>query len=636
MRTPIKLEFESFLGGVNLEVPASAIADNELAWATNLKPQPPRVRTRGGIRKLMAWTPTGSAEAIWGAQVVKRAGAWAMVLCGAQSVSWIDSNYVDTYVGILGPSAAQVPWSLTAWNDTIFASRPDDGLRVIHLNPDSVSAAGVPIPTGALTAADGGAGGLGAANYIYVYAYRDSVLGSTGSHSAVSNTLALGANRQVTLTGFVAPTNPRFTEIVIYRSLPNGTGAYYQIAVVGSGTASYTDNIPVSQQTTQASSTNTAPPPLIRAQAVFNGRLWVTDGRLLYPSPLLNPEAFNPADALEVGLDDTEELLDLVSTEDALVVGKRKSIWSVTGTGATSWAIRAVDREHGVTARRSMFGYRNAIWWESDDDFYVSDGVSAGTPLSGEGKRKLRPAFAVRDTSEPSVSGALPQSDGVLFGLVPTDSSARWFYHVPTRSYWPWTMGTIQMLHSGTDAENQARTWVAFSDSLFLMDDEDYAFDDITSLEEEIPVAMWLKAVDGKGKFLKPRRLEIKWADARGGDAGYPVFGSDMLGVANLLISGDRHPSTSAIQGVPPTRAATRTVPISPAIGDPDPAVDYIGDDEWKVYNLLAQSGAFRPLHTVLLRIELPVGSAPKRVRPIAIEKAILRLAAVPVRRRPT
>lgn len=420
MKRNVPIEYKSLLGGVNAEVAASQIDDDELSMAVNFKPRPPGVVQRGGLRHQFQYlAPNGAPEPIRGLAMQLRNEERGMVVLGQTHASWFRLNFgLEVPLGVLGESNSLVPWSVTAWNNSLFAARRADGLRVIELDPDLVDEAGregpAQLPTAVETAENGQL--VDTATYTYVYAWRDSRTGFTTTRSPQSETLT-STGKTVIVSNFEAVPHERFDKIVIYRSLPDGETQWLFIAEIDSDETEYEDNISLEQQGELADEHNDPPPTDARSVIAFQGRLWIHDGRLLYPSGLLNPEAFPADDALEIGQADAEEIVEIVAGPDRILVGKRQSVWSVTGTGATSWEVKLVDSEHGVISERSMFEQNGLYVWASDDDWFASDGQSPGVPLSGLGHRKLRPFFEARDLTKTVLAVPIPGSGGALLGL---------------------------------------------------------------------------------------------------------------------------------------------------------------------------------------------------------------------------
>lgn len=418
MNQPAPFEWPSFLGGVNQEVPASSIGPKDVSMAVNFKPSVEGIRSRGGLRRLFQFrAPNGAPEPVCGLQTAARGGSRGLLVLGQVNSAWYPRDYANpTYLGTIGDSQSLIPWSISPWNDAVFFARDDDGLQIAQLSPDFAGPAGAERPTVAISAADNGAGDLTAGAYLYAEAFKDSRIGTVSSRGPTTS-VTIGASRSVLLDDFTTPPETRFDLRVLYRSLPNGTGALYKIDEIPVADTSYVDNIPIIEQGEAAIEEDSTPPDDVRSVAQFNARLWVTDGRLMYPSEILNPEAFLIRRALEVGQDDNEEIVEFVALKTRIVVGKRGSLWSITGTGPTSFAVDRIDPDHGVVARRGMVAVNGGVAFLSDDDPYFTDGVRPAVPLSGAGYRKLKPFFEARTGTDPLVCVPVPKSDGVIFGM---------------------------------------------------------------------------------------------------------------------------------------------------------------------------------------------------------------------------
>lgn len=423
MKKEAPVDFPSFLGGVNQEVAASQIADNEVAMAVNLRPRPPGLIQRGGLRRQFTFTaPNGSDEPVRGLAMQLRYNERGLVVLGQTHASWFRLNYsFESQMGVIDETHGLVPWAVAPWNDSLFIARKSAGLVVLEFGPDLTDAAGHVAPVGILTAVENAVPGelISGQVYTWVYAFRDSRTGYTTNHSPASAPLT-SSGKQAEIANFDAPPSARFDKYVLYRSLPGGTSEWLEVEEIDIATDEYTpyvDIIPLEQQGAFADEHNDVPVEHARSVISFNGRLWIHDGRLVYPSGLLNVEAFPVDEALEIGQSDAEEIVEFVAGQDRILVGKRNSVWAITGTGATSWDIRLVDGEHGVISERAMF-YQNGLFvWASDDDWYASDGQSPGVPLSGVGHKKLRPFFQARNLTKTILAVPIPGSEGALLGL---------------------------------------------------------------------------------------------------------------------------------------------------------------------------------------------------------------------------
>jgi hypothetical protein len=627
-------------GGVNFGSPPHEIKQNELANAVNFKPAGPeggRIRTRGGTRRMAVIDAAGTVQ-ILGFQSTQKGGEWAGLIWGSHGLAYVSgSPLACTPYATLVPSQVSEAWSTADWQGTMYGARESNGLVMTRLDPSPVAAAaGIAPPSFVAVAATGGAGQITTANYSYVFTYYDSISGAESSYGPVSNTLAHVGPALIGLTGLVASTNARVDSIRIYRTFPNGTGAWYLVATVPHTAVSYNDNIPVTAQGQAASATNGLPPIGAFAVANWNGRLWVTDGRFVYPSKIGNPEAFDPGDVLSVG-SPTDEITGLIAMDDALVVGRRQGMSYITGSGRTSWFIGEADPVTGLVGQHAISRVSNDVYWLSDSGLYRGSGTTRAIPVSGD---RLHPwfhtnfgfiPFATADETRKSALGSLPTSGGVIFTT--SIAGGTFFYHIPTDSFWIWRQenaaGSAQVplfFAKGIDAGG--RDWAWSSDqpvNLVRLDDESYYFDDIQGVVENVAQRFTPAFVDlGRAKGLV-EEIRVKWS---GSDPKVvvpdPSTGVDFKlddsvhGNVELRVYRDWVLSTGSqrIQ-------EERTVPISPkeANGKHDSC------DEWKVYGMKHVGANAVPSNTLGIQFDFVPATGDQMERPLwvgAVEYDVL------------
>jgi len=182
-----------------------------------------------------------------------------------------------------------------------------------------------------------------------------------------------------------------------------------------------------------------------------------------------------------------------------------------------------------------------------------------------------------------------------------------WFYHFPTQSYWFWTLEGFSAALTSADGRGAAKTWIALGADIFLIDDEDYPFDDRdqnlpidTSGEFEAPLSVTPKAVDFKGRYAAPSSLDVKLG---------ALAPEDPFGHLSLEVTSDQYP------GGPHTRRLLRTRTV-------DMAAQKSGVDEWRRYSL----GRVRAVNAATVRLTFPRNEHPRRSNRIVI--AAIRLVS--------
>lgn len=638
MRKTVRLD--NLIAGIDLSTPASSIRGNELAWAVNFKPQGGRVRMRGGVKALNKRLTDGT----FGFYPTERADNWAALAFGPTNVYWLDAGYNETLIAAIG-DGTQAPWSISGWTGgAVFAARPNDGLKVVYLNPDAATDAGLAAPTFTLAGVAAGAGGVIAAGvYSYRAQYRDARTGSKSSYGPVSSDVTVAAGNQVTLTGFVPSTDLKATHIDIFRTFPNGSGAWYLIATIPNSATVYVDNIPVANQGEAASATNGLPPTGILSVVEWRARLWITDGRLLYPSKLLSPQAYNPLDSITVGDTVNDPIVALLDGDNALIIAKRYSMWYLTGTGATSWEVQRFDKQRGAVSTHSVFHYGKTLYWVSDDAVYRSEGLSEGVEV-GESSRKLKPVFRSFDTSAPELftAGAMPDSQGLIFQFYraapqPYNLShilERYFFHIPTQSWWFWQMrirdgispevfSVNNWFRFGRGPTGASVMWSGIDGTICTWDDESKFGDETT-----IPVIGGPYQTNVPPLRLSPKYLDFERARGLIGQVGIKMRGEPVLGESDTstAVSGtvllrtyrERHPGLATPEQAPLQTVITGAV--IPALND----LTVNADEGWQRYGLKVVGNPRSS--TVGLDIEFSTLEQEILTRPISIEALELEL----------
>lgn len=85
----------------------------------------------------------------------------------------------------------------------------------------------------------------------------------------------------------------------------------------------------------------------------------------LYFSNANTPETFGGSDFVNVNLGDGSPLIGIKGhpgQTGRLYIGKGRSVWYLTGTSSTDFAIQPLTYEHGVASHRSMIAVKNDVW----------------------------------------------------------------------------------------------------------------------------------------------------------------------------------------------------------------------------------------------------------------------------------
>lgn len=101
----------------------------------------------------------------------------------------------------------------------------------------------------------------------------------------------------------------------------------------------------------------------------WKNRLWVIGNPTFkdraYFSNAADPETYGASDYINVNLGDNSEGVGLRGTGGSsgrLYVGKARSVWYITGSSSSDFALNILTYEHGVCSAESMIEVRNSVW----------------------------------------------------------------------------------------------------------------------------------------------------------------------------------------------------------------------------------------------------------------------------------
>lgn len=147
----------------------------------------------------------------------------------------------------------------------------------------------------------------------------------------------------------------------------------------------------------------------------FKNFLWVfgnpTYKDRLYYSNAADPETFGGAAYININLGDVSQGIGLrgsAGTTGRLYIGKQRSVWYLTGTSASDFAIQPLTYEHGVASHESMIQVKNDVWCvdlegnirglyrtTTDDPFSANRSVDIQATISGLNKSAILKSSAV-------------------------------------------------------------------------------------------------------------------------------------------------------------------------------------------------------------------------------------------------
>ena len=413
-------DYEDLGGGVNLGAAPAQIPSKQMAALENWYPYNTRLRRRGGVRRLT----TGSAwsQNITGMFPLKLAnGTWALLVGGPTAFGKYNESTlaVDDLTlgsGVVFP-ASTLPWTFFQYKNYAYAMRRNAG-TMIRLTETSANRGGITAPTAAATIAQGAAGALPSGDYRTVYTYFNRATELESNPSPVSNTLSLGASRQIDYTGITASSDPFVDARRIYRTLEDQVGVYFFVDQIDDNVVTtYTgDQVLVADLGRTVSFNNGLPPSQLELGSVWNERLFATDGVDLFFSELLLVECFGDENVIPVFPDDGHRIRALHAFGDRLVIGKTNKVHYLVGTDASSFGIQTLSDKHGCMSHHSMHSAESVLfWYGSGKAVFRSDGTSV-TEISNPQVKPLLEAIP-DELEEYVVGGVFPSRNWYVLSI---------------------------------------------------------------------------------------------------------------------------------------------------------------------------------------------------------------------------
>jgi len=274
-------------------------------------------------------------------------------------------------------------WVMQQYKNTMYALRQDIGL-LYRSDGLSVMGTGIAAPATAMTAAEGAAGLLDAADYEAIVTFYNAASGAE-SNPSPEVTVTIGASKSINYSAIPTSTDPQVTARKIYRSLPDAQGEWFHVlTILDNVTTSFSgEDAELADMGLPAESVNGIPPDDLTCFTVHQERMWVSDGLLLYFSELGLPESFAGTSSLNVQSDDGYLIKAVVDFGEILLVMKQSGVYFVAGSDEQSFSVRVLHNRHGCVARDTVAVAEGFAMWFGGDNFYLTDGnrVSAiGNP----------------------------------------------------------------------------------------------------------------------------------------------------------------------------------------------------------------------------------------------------------------
>lgn len=510
------VEYQDLGGGLNQDAAPAARPRSQFLELENWYPYDTKLRRRGGSHIIATPDAATDIGQITGIHTLSlRGGAWYLIAGHRTGFSKQSGNVLikldlnTSPICIMGDSA--FPWCLYQYKDLLYGVRPGGTGFMYRVNSHMVSFAGLSAPTTAPTIAQGAVGNLPAGDYRVVVAYGNRATGYRSTPGPVSNTLTLAANRTIDYTGIPVSGDPFLDQRIIGRTLENQTGTYFEVVTINdmvtttlSGENSTVDLLGAPLDLDLAK-----PPQGLKVAAVFNERVFASDGRDLIYSETLQAEGFPGDNVFEISPEDGHEIRALHAFEDKLVIGKTNKRYYLVGSSASTFSIKPYEDGIGCMSGASMKSVEGKLfWYGSGRNVYMSD--SSGV-ARGIGDPRVRDTLAkIDDISEEYIVGEIfpeynwyvlsvptgetltSESEGAASSAAPSDNirttthnRVLLVYNYKTDAWTIFTHPSFapQCLGHFFSETGERRMYASFYDeNLYRLHDPEYPFD-----EEDTP-----------------------------------------------------------------------------------------------------------------------------------------------------
>ena len=236
--------------------------------------------------------------------------------------------------------------------------------------------AGIAAPTAGLVATEGTAGNL-LGTYRWYYTYYNSTTQEESNPNDISNELTV-ASKRVTLSGFVASTDPQVDKQRIYRN-PTGVSTWYLVGEKANDANNYEDNVTDDHLTTEISYIN-YPPPNSTILLYHLNRMFYVDysnpSRVCWSEPF-KPGSVQPTSYQEIDGGDGGVIVALAAVYGNIIVFKNTGIFVLffNPLSPTSSTYEPLAAKYSCVAPMSVQNIReNVIFLSSEGLKLITNG----------------------------------------------------------------------------------------------------------------------------------------------------------------------------------------------------------------------------------------------------------------------
>lgn len=299
------------------------------------------------------------------------------------------------------------------------------GSNLIRGNASTWNTAGIRKPASAPIISEGGTGSMTAANYSVVTTLYNSRTGDESEHSEVSNTLALAANKTISVyTNLGVLTSDFYDTIRVWCTQPGQAGAWFLAAEIDIDETTVVIDVTPNTLVELLDTTNDYPPTCNLVDvALFDDCLFVTDGDVVRRSKYLQYETFDSDDpGFPVESSNGHKIKMLYPHDGRLIVGKTNYLTTFTPTGAGDYRPLVLSNKYGIRSKFAARGVNHIFIFYDGFIIRRSDGFGEPTDISGVKVRDI--LKRVPDAQKDNLSAEIFPRQELYVVIVPQPDDA--------------------------------------------------------------------------------------------------------------------------------------------------------------------------------------------------------------------
>lgn len=519
---PFSLDITDLTGGLNESAP-ELIADNELAVCENFHVDGESIKQREGTDEI-AGPHTEEILSVF--RYAPSFESSDIVLLGCEaSIAKVNGTAIESLSiadGRVYQTSSERWWG-KQYNDEFFMAQKNQG-GVKRLYGDSVMEGGLPAPTTAPNAVEGGAGKKIAGTYYIAYRNYNTITGAKSNWSPFSKAVTITDLQRIAVSEIAVSDSRQVNARQIGATQPDGAVMYLVGQIDDNSSTTFSENALSPDEYGEADVDvngnvttdirHGSPPDQAWALEIHKERLFVLNKDGVSWSEAGLPQSFKASSFLPLA-----KGTGLLSWDQhGLVLASEQNVKILLGDTPSDWRIDTLSEQHRCPAGKSMAVGDGTLFWYTGTNIVASGG---GAPSILPRIERIRTTLdSIPDDEKADVIGETFPGRGWYVLSVPTDDGRKVIVYDYVRSafqVFPDGPKTIARLFSDEEAET---IYAAFADPDFnLYEYLTGSTDDGTA----ITATLRTKAYGRQGAHSITRRVSIH-CPATNGTATVKVY----------------------------------------------------------------------------------------------------------------